>query len=64
MKNKSIKLIKIFYRILSKNFFFFPKIAFLTSKFLMELDKRLELNKFEIQITQLNKNKVRRPNEF
>ena len=30
----------------------------------MELDKRLELNKFEIQITQLNKNKVRRPNEF
>ena len=63
MKNKSIKLIKIFYRILSKNFFF-PKIAFLTSKFLMELDKRPKLNKFEIQITQLNENKVRRPNEF
>ena len=30
----------------------------------MELDKRPELNKFEIQITQLNENKVRRPNEF
>ena len=55
--NKNILQIFFFCVEFFFNFFFQLVNCILNGNFLMELDEKFKLNKFEIQMTQLNKSK-------